>query len=584
MPGQNYSRRGPEATLVRPTVAGTRPAWLLAAVAFVVYVSSLHQTVSGDTVPTRLLAFSLVREHDLDLDEFPWLRPDVRWPYFLDRGRNGHVVSHYPVASALLAAPLAAPVVWWQRALGVDDDDVRFRLATLVVERVTAALIAAASVGMVYLAAAQVASAPVAVALAAGYAFGSSTWSLSGQALWQHGLAQLSLAGMSLALLGPPTRRNGVAAGGWAALAVAARPIMLFAALVAAAFVWRERRRHVGSFLIPAAAGAVLLLAYNLVWLGTPNGGYHGGAFAVPRLEYLAGLLFSPSRGLLIFSPLAALAVSSFLCATSPAARWLKWLGVVIAGHLALFTCFSIWWAGNCYGPRYLTDVLPACALCAVPAVERLWRRRAGRALLGVVAAWSVAVQAIGAYCDDGTWNTSPVFVDHAPQRLWDWRDAHTLRALRGGWRGAELAPLLGQMFTDRRPALLRPLTAEQLAGAVAVAAPFPWRARAGGLLSADITVTNRAEVVWPVFTDWGDLTVGVLYRWWHEGQVVPGIGETVPIWRNVGPGESVPVLGRFDVPARPGSYELEFVVVQKLGPASGRAGSATLRGRVEVE
>jgi hypothetical protein len=54
------------------------------------------------------------------------------------------------------------------------------------------------------------------------------------------------------------------------------------------------------------------------------------------------------------------------------------------------------WLAGYCYGPRYLTDMLPALAWILAPALPSL----AGRRRLGlcVLIAWSIAVQAIGAF------------------------------------------------------------------------------------------------------------------------------------------------------------------------------------------
>lgn len=568
-----------------PVRAGrSRTAWLLGVLAFAVYLSSWHQTISGDTVSARLLMFSLVREHNFDLEEFSWLRPDGKVPYFIQPGRDGRMISHYPVLTPLLAAPLALPAVWWQRALGIEDDDVRFRLATLVVERTAAALIAAVSVGLLYLAAATLTAPGLAAGVAAAYAFGTSTWSISSQAMWQHGLAELSLAGLSLALLGADTRRRAYAAGAWAALAVAARPIMLILALLALVYVWRDRRTQRFAFLLPAAAVAVLLLAYNLAYVGRPTGGYVGEHFALPNLAWLMGVLFSPSRGLLVYTPLAVLAVPVAWRAGRANAGWLAYLVLGIAGYLLMFGSFRFWWGGNCYGPRYLTDVLPAIALCAVPTVERWWSRRLGRAALAGLVVWSVAVQAIGAYCDDDGWNLLPKLVDRHPERLWDVVDSQIVRAVRGGWRGGDLAPLLGQMLTDRRPALLRPLTPEQLAGDIVAARPFPWRAPAGRGLDVELRVVNRGGAVWPVFTDWGDLPVKVLFRWWRDGAVIPDVGELLPLWRNLGPGEAAPVRARIEVPARPGLYEIEFMIVQKLGPVQGRFGGALLRGTVAVE
>ena len=149
-------------------------------------------------------------------------------------------ISRYPVATALFALPFALPAVWWLDHNQIEDDDVRFRLATLVVERLTAAAISAASVVLVFLALGRIASPGVAIGVALTYAFGSSIWSIGSQALWQHELAALSLAGLSLALIAPDTRRNAVLAGLGAALAAGARPTMAIFSLLALIFVWRR--------------------------------------------------------------------------------------------------------------------------------------------------------------------------------------------------------------------------------------------------------------------------------------------------------------------------------------------------------
>lgn len=117
--------------------------------------------------PPRLQAFSLVREGNLDLDEFSWLRPgeEVR-PCFLLRDKSGHWRSKYPVATPVIAAPLAWPFARWAAARGIEDRDARFRLLTAVVERLAAALLAAASVALVLLAAAEIAPLRWAVAAA----------------------------------------------------------------------------------------------------------------------------------------------------------------------------------------------------------------------------------------------------------------------------------------------------------------------------------------------------------------------------------------------------------------------------------
>lgn len=569
-----------------PGVSGrrTRPSWLLGLLCFAVFLTNLRPMAAGDSVPARLLPFSILRQRNLDLNEFHWLRRLDPVPYFMHQARDGRWLSSYPITTPLLVTPLWLPVVWWLQRHQIEDDDVRFRLASVVMERVAAALITAISVSLLCLAACAVTSSGVAMAITLVYALGSNTWATSSQALWQHGLAELSLAGLSVFLLSADTRRNAVAAGGFAALALLARPTMAVFALLALVFVWRERRTRLWAFLSLPMVGMAFLLV-SAAHLGSgDSAAFRSVRFGVPHPERLAGLLFSPNRGLLVYTPAAVLAVAGLLRRSTRASPWLMYLGTGIGGYLLLYSAWPGWWGGHCYGPRFLTDVLPAIALCALPSVERLWRVRPGRLLLLALAGWGIIVQVIGVYCDDRSWNALPKSVDTQPVRVWDWRDSQIVRAARAGWHGGDLGPLLWQTLNDQRPALLKPLAAADLAGDIITDEPLPLhyhRASAGRLT---IRVTNRGGVTWPAFSDFGMLQVTLVERWWLDGAMITGVGGVVPLPRNLGPGESTQARIRIEAPLSSGVYELELLVVQGMGLKQGISGGAVLRVPAQIE
>ena len=86
----------------------------LSALAFVIYNVNFRDILIGDPVPTTLLPASLLREANLDLDEFRVLTEEE--PYvkmIMDffgavQTRDGHLVSSYPVGAAILATPVYA--------------------------------------------------------------------------------------------------------------------------------------------------------------------------------------------------------------------------------------------------------------------------------------------------------------------------------------------------------------------------------------------------------------------------------------------------------------------------------------------
>jgi hypothetical protein len=76
-----------------------------------------------------------------------------------------------------------------------------------------------------------------------------------------------------------------------------------------------------------------------------------------------AGTLFSPNRGLFIFSPWIALALG---VAVVPAVarrlaseRPVAWLLAALLPYFLVLSKYSVWWGGQCFRPRYWTDVIP---------------------------------------------------------------------------------------------------------------------------------------------------------------------------------------------------------------------------------
>jgi hypothetical protein len=356
---------------------------------------------------------------------------------------------------------------------------------------------------------------------------------------------------------------------------------MVVFALLALWFVWRERRRHLLAFLSLPVIGATGLILYNMQLGGLIRGGYGRLVFRLPTWSAFTGLLVSPNRGLFVYTPAAVLALPA-MWRWAGVAPWVRYLPVGIVAYLILYSSWIGWWGGNTYGPRFLTDVLPALVLCAVPVVERLCRSTAGRALVLVLVAWGVVVQAVGVYWDDNAWNNDRAAGDRLHQYIWRWDDWQIQRAASAGWHGSELGPLLWQALTDPRPARLVELSGAQLVGEIVALTPGPYRFAAGERVTVEVRVTNRGDTTWPAFSDYGYLQCKLAYRWWQHGQVRLESG-AVPLPRNVAPGESVGVAARLMTPAQPGDYELELTLIQVLGADKGIAGPM-LRAGVSVE
>jgi hypothetical protein len=170
---------------------------------------------------------------------------------------------------------------------------------------------------------------------------------------------------------------------------------------------------------LPVAAAAAL----NVAQFGTPAGGYREESIlGGPFWTGLAGLLLSPSRGLLFFAPWLFLGAATLARPSSP---WHRACGAAALPILLLHAAFPHWWAGWSYGPRYLTDAAPFLAVLAAPALVDLWRARAARpagpALAVALVAASIGAQAVGAFCfRSDVWNEKPLDVDEHPERCFE--------------------------------------------------------------------------------------------------------------------------------------------------------------------
>jgi len=195
--------------------------------------------------------------------------------------------------------------------------------------------------------------------------------------------------------------------------------------------------------IVGAAAGALALT--NTRWFGQPlgalplltsvNADVHGTGrtFAIGAGGYL-GLLVSPSRGLLIFSPVVLVALAGVGAAIRGRASRLEfWCVLAAAAQFLVYGSYSVWWGGHTFGPRYMIDVLPLlvplAALTLVRQRSFVWNDLAALAF-----AWSVLVAATGAFCyPNDAWNTSPTDVDRDHARLWSIADNQIRRCWKAG-------------------------------------------------------------------------------------------------------------------------------------------------------
>jgi hypothetical protein len=392
---------------------------LLGLFCFVVYNANLRQIGAGDTVPARYLPLILWHNGTLDLDANARLvahgysmtadrnRPagaDGKvtyfepWAFWMARTRQHQLASLYPVVTPLLVAPLYIPAVIWLDAHGWEQPQID-RVAELM-EKFSASLLASVASVLMFLALRRDGS-RWSLPLALAFAFGSNTWMISSQALWQHGSGELLVALALLLVVVPASPKRIALLGAVCVFMAANRPPD---GLIAGAFVlftiW-SRRRSALWLLAGAALPLAALLYYNLFFIGHLAGGYALGkipdAFFQSGWTGVPGLLVSPARGLLVFSPFLIFVPAGLVQRLRvPGSKGLTVaLSFAVAAQFLLYAQAD-WRAGVSWGPRWLTDLLPIMVWMLAPAPLVL--RPLARGLLIIAMAASVGVQTIGAF------------------------------------------------------------------------------------------------------------------------------------------------------------------------------------------
>ena len=393
---------------------------LLGLFCFLVYNANLRQIGAGDTVPARYLPLILWHDGTLELDANARLvahghsmiagqnRPagaDGKvtyfepWAYWMVRTREHQLASLYPVVTPLLVAPLYVPAVIWLNAHGWEQPQID-RVAELM-EKISASFLASIASVLMYLVLRRDGS-RWSLPLALAFAFGTNTWMISSQALWQHGTGELLIALALLLVVAPASPMRTALLGAVCVLMAANRPPDALIAGAIVLFTFWSRRRSALWLLAGAAVPLAALLYYNLNFIGHVAGGYALGKDPNEIFFHLdwsgvPGLLVSPTRGLLVFSPfLVFVPVGLIQRLRAPGSKGLAVaLSFAVAAQFLLYSQAD-WRAGVSWGPRWLTDLLPILVWMLAPAPLIL--RPLTRGLLILAMAASVGVQTIGAF------------------------------------------------------------------------------------------------------------------------------------------------------------------------------------------
>ena len=539
----------------------SRPGFVVFSIALIVFLANGRTISGGDSVPAKNLPLSILRHGNFYLDRL--VTPgQKKIPYYL-RESGGHYLSDYPVGAALMALPFYAPSI----VCGVSPNSRVFS----ELEKVSAATIVALSAVLLYMAAVRVTAEWMAMLLTLVYAFGTSSLSVSSQALWEHGPAQLALGAAIYCLI---RARDDPRWAGYAGLPLAfeviTRPADALIVGPLGLYVLISYRSEIWWFIASAIAPLLFQLWYSAAYFGSPLriqffteptqvGGQAvapNGLWTTSLANGLSAVVLSPGRGLLFYSPIFIFSIAGLVLAWRKNGDvLLRYLGV---GAILSITLVAKWHktsGGESFGPRLLADLTPIMAFALFPLADSIRNRRALAVAFAVLGAWSITANASGAFVGYRGWNQWAL--NEPDKRLWLWGDNPVVDPFRSTFDSTRIA--LGHRATSRNSPDLLDARLVVLKSPPADAAP-------GARLHVSVRATNIGKAVWlggRSADERGIVSLG--WEWKRDGNAV-GSGEARrELHLDVFPGDSMDLEASASAPDEPGLYVIEISLAAEV-------------------
>jgi len=394
--------------------------------------------ISGDVAPASILPIALITNQNVYLDFATAFisSPDYSYAFTFV---HGHYVSIFPVVTPILVTPLYAISYILCNVFTVPFGDKDF----FILAKSSAAFVAALAGVFVYLSGKELFSKRIAILTTFVFAFATSTWSISSQALWQHGTAELLLAASIYLIIRNEKKESRIhilVLGILSGLVIFNRPpdsILLLPILVYT--IWYQRKK-LQFYLFGGLMGALPFICYNYSLFGNIFGGYAENlSLFVLNTNFsvhFIGLLVSPNAGLFIFCPVLILSIFGFYLIWKEPASCKKTLlliaGLAVVFEIILYSFYTYWAASVfCFGPRYLTDLIPILCLSIGYFLEEWFGKGASRHLglkkwvvsiivCGLVVS-SVCIQFVGAFYYSWSSNENQAMND---DRVWNLSDS----------------------------------------------------------------------------------------------------------------------------------------------------------------
>lgn len=404
---------------------------LLALFIFSLALISPVTYASSDSHFSLIVTQAILEHGTINLDAYYEIAPELfdAFDYQVDL-QNGHWFYNYPSGSSIFSLPFVAIArLSGSDMLTVGDNHLWQNVISALV--VAAVFLALYKIARVYL------SIGPSLAISLITMLGSSLISTLSTALWNLGFAVLFVS-LGLGLVARFDRGHSETVHPyWLGLlffaAYLSRPSTAFFILAMLIYLALKDRR---SLLRAGSISLALLIVYLLfsrVAYGSWFPDYYSvGSWLSPSgyLRALYGVLLSPSRGIFIFSPfLLLVAMGTLLYAVRKQRHLLFWLcGLWVSLQILSVAATPMWWGGYSFGPRLLTDAIPALVLMtAVLWLELapILSKNQRRVVITIYFSLGLLAMFVNSYVGlfnvkNPLWNAYPS-IDHYTEYLFSW-------------------------------------------------------------------------------------------------------------------------------------------------------------------
>lgn len=390
---------------------------------------------SEDSLPAMFLPVTLIKEHTPYADRYyemirsRYPQPDDKsnelglTPFYF-RKVDQHYISAFPLVTPILAVP----VYFFPIILGM-----KITWGNLIVlSHLFSAIIVAFSGGFLYLLLKKhfLKDEKKAKLLTMAYLFGTINYALVSQALWQHGTLELFVILTLYSMFDKRYLLSGIFLG----LAVLSRPTALilvpFYFLILINQLWqsqvgetltkisikKEQIKSILLFILGIVANLAIFVLYTQIYYhGISNNGYTNQVsvgWLTPFPKGFLGLWFSPSKGIIVYSPIFIfiffslyLFIKNKLWKSQEHFIYLVSFSIVLT-HTLVLGAWKHWYGGWSFGYRMASDVVPFMILALIPFLQSdLYQKF--KKLFTILLALSIGIEVYGMIFFDGIWHAA---------------------------------------------------------------------------------------------------------------------------------------------------------------------------------